>query len=102
MLSGVAARRMAKSKLQELVVTDTIRATPEVAAVHNIRAIPIGPLIGEAIARAAKEETVFQPIQPRRKSVGLGLGMGGVHRLIYSKQVLSAWRAEAASHKGTP
>jgi ribose-phosphate pyrophosphokinase len=57
-LSGAAARRIAKSKLQELVVTDTIRATPGVAAVHDIRAIPIGPLIGEAIARTAKEESV--------------------------------------------
>jgi ribose-phosphate pyrophosphokinase len=57
-LSGAAAQRIAKSKLQELVVTDTIQATPEVAAVHNIRVIPIGPLIGEAIARTAKEESV--------------------------------------------
>jgi ribose-phosphate pyrophosphokinase len=44
--------------LQELVVTDTIQPTPEVAAAHNIRVIPIGPLIGEAIARTAKEESV--------------------------------------------
>jgi ribose-phosphate pyrophosphokinase len=57
-LSGAAAQRIAKSKLQELVVTDTIQATPEVAAAHNIRVIPIGPLIGEAIARTAKEESV--------------------------------------------
>jgi ribose-phosphate pyrophosphokinase len=57
-LSGAAAQRIAKSKLQELVITDTIQATPEVAAVHNIRVIPIGPLIGEAIARTAKEESV--------------------------------------------
>ena len=57
-LSGAAAQRIAKSKLQELVVTDTIQPTPEVAAAHNIRVIPIGPLIGEAIARTAKEESV--------------------------------------------
>jgi ribose-phosphate pyrophosphokinase len=57
-LSGAAAERIAKSKLSELVITDTILRTPAVAAAPNIRAIPIGPLIGEAIARTAKEESV--------------------------------------------
>jgi ribose-phosphate pyrophosphokinase len=57
-LSGAAAERVAASKLTELVITDTIPATPMVAAARNIRIIPIGPLIGEAIARTAKEESV--------------------------------------------
>ncbi len=57
-LSGQAAERIAKSKLLELVITDTIKPTPEVEAAHNIRVIPIGHLIGEAIARTAKEESV--------------------------------------------
>jgi ribose-phosphate pyrophosphokinase len=57
-LSGVAAERIASSKLLELVITDTIKPTPEVEAAHNIRVIPIGHLIGEAIARTAKEESV--------------------------------------------
>jgi ribose-phosphate pyrophosphokinase len=57
-LSGKAAERIANSKLLELVITDTIKPTPAVEAAHNIRVIPIGHLIGEAIARTAKEESV--------------------------------------------
>ncbi|MBI1980306.1 MAG: ribose-phosphate pyrophosphokinase [Methylocystis sp.] len=57
-LSGAAAERIANSKLKQLVVTDTIRATVAVEAAPNIRVIPIGHLIGEAIARTAREESV--------------------------------------------
>ena len=57
-LSGKAVERVSKSRLTELVVTDTILPRPEVAAAHNIRVLPIGALIGEAIARTAKEESV--------------------------------------------
>ena len=57
-LSGQAAERIGASKLKELVITDTIRPTDAVAATPNIRVIPIGPLIGEAIARTAREESV--------------------------------------------
>ena len=57
-LSGQAAQRIAASKLRELVITDTIRPTEAVEAAHNIRVVPIGKLIGEAIARTAREESV--------------------------------------------
>ncbi|PWB81919.1 MAG: phosphoribosylpyrophosphate synthetase [Methylocystaceae bacterium] len=57
-LSGAAAGRIAASKLKELVLTDTIAPTRAVQEAENIRVIPIGPLIGEAIARTAKEESV--------------------------------------------
>ncbi|PPD45905.1 MAG: phosphoribosylpyrophosphate synthetase [Methylocystis sp.] len=57
-LSGAACERIAASKLKELVITDTIRETEAVQAAHNIRVIPIGQLIGEAIARTAREESV--------------------------------------------
>jgi ribose-phosphate pyrophosphokinase len=57
-LSGAAAQRIVSSKLKELVITDTIRPSPDVEAAPNIRVIPIGHLIGEAIARTAKEESV--------------------------------------------
>lgn len=57
-LSGAAAGRIAASKLKELVLTDTIAPTRAVEEAANIRVIPIGPLIGEAIARTAKEESV--------------------------------------------
>lgn len=57
-LSGAAVERITASKLKELVITDTIRETDAVKAAQNIRVIPIGPLIGEAIARTAREESV--------------------------------------------
>ena len=57
-LSSGAVTRVSKSKLKELVITDSIQATEEVKAAPNIRMLPIGPLMGEAIARTASEESV--------------------------------------------
>jgi len=57
-LSGGAVARIAKSRLKELVITDSIQPTEDVKAAANIRALPIGPLIGEAIGRTAAEESV--------------------------------------------
>ncbi len=57
-LSGGAVARIASSHLKELVLTDTIQPTEAVRISSNIRVISIAPLIGEAIARTAKEESV--------------------------------------------
>ena len=57
-LSGGAVARVSASKLKELVVTDSIQPTEAVRVAENIRVISIGPLIGEAIARTAREESV--------------------------------------------
>ena len=57
-LSGGAAARISSSKLKELVITDTIAPTEAVRLARNIRVITIAGLIGEAIARTAKEESV--------------------------------------------
>jgi ribose-phosphate pyrophosphokinase len=57
-LSDTAPDRVAGSKLKELVVTDSIEASEAVAATRNIRRISIAPLIGEAIARTASEQSV--------------------------------------------
>ncbi|SFV29707.1 ribose-phosphate pyrophosphokinase [Devosia crocina] len=57
-LSEGAAERVAASKLKELVVTDSIEETPATKAAANIRRITIAPLIGEAIARTASEQSV--------------------------------------------
>jgi ribose-phosphate pyrophosphokinase len=57
-LSGGAVARIAKSSLKELVITDSIEPTKEVLAAGNIRVLPIGTLIGEAIGRTAAEESV--------------------------------------------
>ena len=40
------------------MVTDSIQPTEAVRVAKNIRVISIGPLIGEAIARTAREESV--------------------------------------------
>ena len=57
-LSGGAAAKISSSRLKELVLTDTIQSTEAVRASHNIRVVSIATLIGEAIARTAKEESV--------------------------------------------
>ena len=57
-LSEAAPDKVAASKLKELVVSDSIEARPEVAAIPNIRRLSIAPLIGEAIARTASEQSV--------------------------------------------
>lgn len=57
-LSGTAAERIGGSKLKELVVSDSIAATEEVANTKNIRRLPIANLLGEAIARTASEQSV--------------------------------------------
>jgi ribose-phosphate pyrophosphokinase len=57
-LSGGAIARIAGSKLQELVITDSIQPTQAVADARNIRVVSIADLIGEAISRTATEESV--------------------------------------------
>ena len=57
-LSGGAVGRIAKSPLKELVITDSIQPTKDLLATPNIRILPIGNLIGEAIERTASEESV--------------------------------------------
>src|SRR6187455_3750074 len=57
-LSGGAVPRIAKSRLKELVITDSIQPTEEVLGAGNIRVLPIANLLGEAIARTAHEESV--------------------------------------------
>jgi len=57
-LSEGAAQRIGTSKLKELVVTDSIEETDAHRVAGNIRRLAIAPLIGEAIARTASEQSV--------------------------------------------
>ncbi|WP_113123305.1 ribose-phosphate pyrophosphokinase [Devosia neptuniae] len=57
-LSNGAAERIATSKLKELVITDSIEETDLIKSAANIRRLTIAPLIGEAIARTASEQSV--------------------------------------------
>ena len=57
-LSGGAVERVSGSVLTELVITDSIEATDQVAACPKIRQVTCANLIGEAIRRIANEESV--------------------------------------------
>ena len=57
-LSGGAVARIDGSKLKELVISDSIQLTEAAQASEKIRALPIAPLVGEAIRRIADESSV--------------------------------------------
>jgi ribose-phosphate pyrophosphokinase len=57
-LSGGAVARIKASRIKELVITDSILPSESVKKAHNIRILPIAPLLGEAIARTAEEQSV--------------------------------------------
>lgn len=57
-LSGGAISRIQNSSLKSLVITDSIQPTAAVLAAKNIRVLSIAPLIGEAIYRTSREESV--------------------------------------------
>jgi ribose-phosphate pyrophosphokinase len=57
-LSGGAVARVTSSKLKSLVITDSIQPTEAVKVARNIRVLPIASLIGEAIGRTSREESV--------------------------------------------
>lgn len=57
-LSGEAVNRIKASKLKELVITDSISANGAIKEADNIRIFPIANLIGEAIKRTAREQSV--------------------------------------------
>jgi ribose-phosphate pyrophosphokinase len=50
-LSGPAVERIAKSPIEEVVVTNTIQFAPAAQACHKIRALSVAPLLAEAIRR---------------------------------------------------
>jgi ribose-phosphate pyrophosphokinase len=57
-LSGGAISRITSSKLSQVVITDSIQPTEAVKVTRNIRVISIATLIGEAIGRTSREESV--------------------------------------------
>jgi ribose-phosphate pyrophosphokinase len=57
-LSGGAVARITSSKLKQLVITDSIQPTEAVKVARNIRVIGIASLLGEAIGRTSREESV--------------------------------------------
>jgi ribose-phosphate pyrophosphokinase len=57
-LSGGAVARITASKIDELVITDSIQPTEAVRVASNIRVLSIATLIAEAIERTAEERSV--------------------------------------------
>ena len=57
-LSGGAVSRIANSRLKSLVITDSIQPTEAIRAAKNIRVLSIASLLGEAIIRTSREESV--------------------------------------------
>ena len=57
-LSDGACGRIGTSNLKELVVTDSIEETNAHRQIANIRRVTIAPLIGEALVRTSKEQSV--------------------------------------------
>ena len=57
-LSGGAVSRIQNSSLKSLVITDSILPTEAIKAAKNIRVLPVASLIGEAISRTSREESV--------------------------------------------
>ncbi len=57
-LSGEAVDRIQKSALEKMIITDSIEATPAIAACAKIQQISIAPLMAEAIIRISQERSV--------------------------------------------
>ena len=57
-LSGDALKKIEKSEIKELVLTDSIEASEEIKNTKNIRHISIAPLMGEAIKRINSDSSV--------------------------------------------
>ena len=57
-LSGNAIEKISKSKLDQLVVTDTIPLSEEALNCEKIRIISMAPTLAEAIRRVNNEESI--------------------------------------------
>ena len=57
-LSGTAAKNLANSALDEVVVTDTIPLSDEIKALNKVRALTLSGMLAEAIRRISNEESI--------------------------------------------
>jgi len=57
-LTGGAVAKISASSIKTLIITDSIQPTDAATSAPNIRVLSIAPLLAEAIARTAREESV--------------------------------------------
>ena len=57
-LSGPAVSRIEASPLEAVVITDSIEAREEVKSTRKVRQLSVAPLLGEAIRRISKGDSV--------------------------------------------
>jgi ribose-phosphate pyrophosphokinase len=57
-LSGPAIERLAKSAIDELIVTDTIPLRAQAASLSKIKVLTVSSLLGEAIRRTHDEASI--------------------------------------------
>ena len=57
-LSGKAAENIMGSKIDEIVVTDSIPLTDAIKATKKVRSLSLAPMLAEAIRRINKEESI--------------------------------------------
>jgi ribose-phosphate pyrophosphokinase len=57
-LAGGAVERIKAAPFDEVVVTDTVPLNDKAASLENIKVLTVAPLLGEAISRIHKNESV--------------------------------------------
>ncbi|MBI3953837.1 MAG: ribose-phosphate pyrophosphokinase [Chloroflexi bacterium] len=67
-LSGPAVGRLRKAPIKELVVTDTVPVPPE-KQLANMKVLPMGPLLGEAILRIHEGRSIGEMFEPRTPKI---------------------------------
>jgi ribose-phosphate pyrophosphokinase len=56
--SGLAAKNIAESKIDEVIITDSIPLTDEIKAVGKVKQLTLAPMLAEAIRRISNEESI--------------------------------------------
>jgi len=56
--SGNAVENLRDSCIDEIVVTDSVPLSPEIAALPNVRVLSLSPMLAESIRRVSNEESI--------------------------------------------
>ena len=56
--SGLAAKNIAESVIDEVIVTDSIPLSDEMKAIGKVKTLTLAPMLAEAIRRISNEESI--------------------------------------------